>query len=634
MKNLILSLGALFMTVWAVNAQGYFHEYFENGGSQWTNIDGDGDGNSWRFIKFAEDYGHGKVANSQSYNWIAPLAPNNYLISPAITLGTTSLQLQYDVIGFKRNLTQEHYAVFVTTANDTATINAATPVYEETLPAHMQNYVTRTVDLSGFSGQTIYITFRHFNVSNMNSISIDNIFVGKIIDLAMYNIDVPSTAGPGNINVKGTVKNIGTEPITDMNLTYDDGSNLVSQTIQSLNLLVGETYDFTFSTPYTFPASANANLHICATTTGDAESTNNCIDQSIVAVSSQVDKYVVIEENTGTWCGFCPRGTVALDSLHNNEPKAIEIAIHDNDPMTVSFYNTLAKLYFPGFIGFPNTAVDRVYGEDPKFVSTDVNKRKVILPPASVSFDEVNVQANTITVKPRITMVANMTGQYGIAVVITEDSVKGTGNGWMQSNYYSSASNNHDLIDGNGVNWKNLPKQVDQSTVFGGYNHVARALANDQFEGDSASLPGTLVDGESYSYSYTITYDPSWDMKNLHAVAMFIDKTTGEIYNAMETPIIEQLNVVNESLNIQSLSVFPNPAFHQVNVSFTIASKSNTQVTLYDVTGKVVSTKVLGEVVGAQATTINTSQLESGFYFVRVKTNHGIQTKRISIIKP
>lgn len=162
---------------------------------------------------------------------------------------------------------------------------------------------------------------------------------------------------------------------------------------------------------------------------------------------------------------------------------------------------------------------------------------------------------------------------------------------------------------------------------------MARALANNQFEGDDASLPGTLVDGQSYSYSYTITYDPSWDMSNLHAVAMFIDKTTGEIYNAMETPITGQADVVKESLNALSLNVYPNPASYQANVTFTMASKSNTQVTVYDMTGKLISTIALGEVVGAQAVTINTSQIEAGFYLIEVKTDNNVQTKRISVVK-
>lgn len=115
------------MTLSAVNAQGYFHEYFENGGTQQTNVDGDGDGYKWRFVEFSRNQEHGQVTNSQSDYWGALLTPNNYLISPAITLGTTHLHLQYDVRGHSSNLAQEYYAVYVTTANDTATINAGNP---------------------------------------------------------------------------------------------------------------------------------------------------------------------------------------------------------------------------------------------------------------------------------------------------------------------------------------------------------------------------------------------------------------------------------------------------------------------------------------------------------------------------
>lgn len=636
MKKLLLSLSALLMTVSAINAQIYFHEYFDyvSGGLPWTDIDGDGDGYKWQTIDLQNNDGHGRVARSQSYNAShGVLTPNNYFISPAIPLGTTNLQLQFDVKGELSNFSQEHYAVYVTTANDTATINATTPVFEETLPAQMNTYVTRTVDLSAYSGQTIYVTFRHFNITNMYSLLLDNVFVGKATDLALENIDMPSSAISGNINVKGTVKNLGTDTITSVNITYDDGSGAVSYTIPNLNILVGQTYDFTLPTPYTLAAGTNVNLHICATTSGDAEPSNNCLNKSIIVVSSQVDKHVVVEENTGTWCGFCPRGTIVMDNLHNDKPSAIGISIHDNDPMEVNLYNHAATTNFPGFLGFPNTEVDRLFSESTAYLFPKVDERKTVSPPASVSFDEVTVQGNTITVKPKVTMVANMTGLYGIVVVITEDSVKGTGNAWLQNNYYSSAANNKNLIDGNGVNWKNLPEQVDQSTVFGGYNHVARALANDKYNGDYASLPGTLVDGQSYSYSYTIPYDPSWNMSNLHAIAMFVDKTTGEIYNAGETPIIGQAGVANESLNALSLKVYPNPASQQANVTFTVAAKSDAQVTVYTMTGKVISTKALGTVVGTQTVTINTSQLEAGFYLVSVKTDNSVQTKRIAVVK-
>lgn len=634
MKKILLSLSALLMTAAAVNAQVYFHDDFENGLGQWTNVDQDGDGHTWQAVDFAQGDGHGAVANSQSWDsQDGPLTPNNYLISSAITLGTTNLILQYDVKGQDPDFSQEHYAVYVTTANDVATINASTPVKEETLPAQTTDYLTRTVDLSAFSGQTVYLTFRHYNITDMFSMNIDNIFIGKTTDLAMYNVDLPTTSLAGNINVKGTVKNAGTEPITSIDVSYDDGSGPVSQTFSSLNLLAGQTYDFTISTPYNFTGVANANMHVCATTANDSDPSNDCMDKTIAGVSSTVDKYVVVEENTGTWCGYCPRGTVALDNLHNNEPKAIEIAVHDNDPMTITAYDNACQANFPNFTGFPNSAIDRIIGRDPSQAAPVVNTRKALLPPASVSFDEAKLSGNTITVTPKVTMVSNLTGQYGIAVVIIEDSVKGTGSGWMQHNYYSSTANNEDLIDANGVNWKTLPGTVDQSTVFGGYNHVARALANNQFQGDNASLPGTLTDGQSYTYTYTINYNPSWDAYRLTAVAMFIDKTTGEVLNAFETPLTGNAGVAKESMNAMQLNVYPNPASNQANVTFTVASKSNAQVAVYDMTGKVVSSKALGSVIGKQSIKINTSQLQEGIYLVKVRTDKGVQTQRISVVK-
>ena len=71
---------------------------------------------------------------------------------------------------------------------------------------------------------------------------------------------------------------------------------------------------------------------------------------------------------------------------------------------------------------------------------------------------------------------------------------------------------------------------------------------------------------------------------------------------------------VNEN-NIQSVSLYPNPACEQV--SFTL--ESDAQVRVFDVMGRKVSemTVVAGE---AQ---LNVSELESGVYFVNVRYANG-----------
>ena len=52
------------------------------------------------------------------------------------------------------------------------------------------------------------------------------------------------------------------------------------------------------------------NLNICAEISGvvDGDASNNCVSHTVSGQSFVPTKHVVIEEGTGTWCGWCPRG--------------------------------------------------------------------------------------------------------------------------------------------------------------------------------------------------------------------------------------------------------------------------------------------------------------------------------------
>lgn len=46
------------------------------------------------------------------------------------------------------------------------------------------------------------------------------------------------------------------------------------------------------------------------------------------------DKKVWVEEATGTWCGWCPRGEVYMNYLYAKYPEHfVGIAVHQKDPM-------------------------------------------------------------------------------------------------------------------------------------------------------------------------------------------------------------------------------------------------------------------------------------------------------------
>lgn len=185
-------------------------EGFENGATDWTIIDSDGDGISWQLsdtssqiANFAAQYPH--TGNSciiaLSYNNITydVLTPDEWLISPALTIPAgESYSLTFYDNGTNPAYAAEHYAVYVANANTVAAMSATTPLMEQTLVDG--TWTKRTVDLSAYAGQTIYIGFRHYNCTDQFCMGIDDIRVGglEVPDITLYGpqtvvTNVPTT---------------------------------------------------------------------------------------------------------------------------------------------------------------------------------------------------------------------------------------------------------------------------------------------------------------------------------------------------------------------------------------------------------------------------------------------------------
>jgi hypothetical protein len=84
------------------------------------------------------------------------------------------------------------------------------------------------------------------------------------------------------------------------------------------------------------------------------------------------------------------------------------------------------------------------------------------------------------------------------------------------------------------------------------------------------------------------------------------------------TGVSESTSVSNEL----SLNVFPNPAVETAQVNYNLPVSSNVTITVYDVTGKVVSVQNKGnQSAGRNFTVINTAEMANGFYTVTVQTD-------------
>lgn len=227
---------------------------------------------------------------------------------------------------------------------------------------------------------------------------------------------------------------------------------------------------------------------------------------------------IVMEEATGTWCGWCPEGMATIEQMSKKYPdNFIAIAIHDDFEMRVgNSYNPFLDMV----TSFPSAYINRKdwIGLSPFDIEDmkDKGEAKVTTQARCLSAKEVEVESETV-----FGFSDSETVEYRLAYVVTEDNV----GPYMQNNAYSnpSAEDNPDDL----MNW-----WVHQdSRVTMTFNEVAREIFD--YNGVEGLLPRGVVEGETYKTKYTLTVpDNVKDLSNVRIVTLLLDTTTGEILNA------------------------------------------------------------------------------------------------------
>ena len=78
-------------------------------------------------------------------------------------------------------------------------------------------------------------------------------------------------------------------------------------------------------------------------------------------------------------------------------------------------------------------------------------------------------------------------------------------------------------------------------------------------------------------------------------------------------------------------SVYPNPANDIVHLRLNNQQATNGQLTIYDLSGRLVLTENLEMTAGLQEVTVSVSELSEGTYIVRLNTGESTQTGKIII---
>ena len=259
---------------------------------------------------------------------------------------------------------------------------------------------------------------------------------------------------------------------------------------------------------------------------------------SVFVMNSLPKKRPLMEEYTGTWCGYCPRGFVGLEKMNELYPDDfVALSYHNGDPMEVTSN-------FPSNVdGFPDAWLDRAFATDAycgngSYYQWGLEdtwlKRCEVVAPADIDVEACWAEdGNAINVKSTTTFSANNEASpYIVGYALVADGLTGTGSGWTQSNYYSGQSQ-----------W---PADMDQFTKGG--SKVSGLVFNDVVadakvvKGIAGSLPKNVMmghpcvheyDGFSYSNAKNTSNKPViQDKEKVRVVAMIIDTTNGHVVNA------------------------------------------------------------------------------------------------------
>ncbi len=335
----------------------------------------------------------------------------------------------------------------------------------------------------------------------------------------------------GNITFGGTAFNNSSATITSFVAYYKVGSgSAVSATITAT---IGpySSYNFTCSTPYTVTALGVQSAMVYLSLSGDTNPANDTLHTTFTGVSFLPNKRILMEDATGTWCGWNPRSIVYLDSMWRTDSNAVSLVeVHNSDPMkSENTRTTNYDSYMAGFIsGFPSTRVDRDTVIDPSRILTSYTALRNNFGFANMSLTPAYA-SGVLNVTCNVMPALNLSGDYRLELVLTEDDVHGSSTGYDQHNYYSGGSAG--AMQTIGYDFAALGTTVPASAMY--YKYVGRYTVPDLSSspnGVAGSLPSSMTGGATYSYTFSSVSIPStWHTSRMRAILLLIDNNTTSI---------------------------------------------------------------------------------------------------------
>ncbi|MDE5882777.1 MAG: hypothetical protein K2H60_13720 [Muribaculaceae bacterium] len=363
-------------------------------------------------------------------------------------------------------------------------------------------------------------------------------------------------------NIHAVITTPGAKDVSSIGYTYTIGGNSFDRTLEFDTPIAS---DFINSTSVDLPISPVSELgeYSLDLTINKVNGMDNANSKSSASCALTVLPFVpkhrpMLEEFTGTWCGWCTRGFIALENLNELFGDDVVLAAyHDGDSMQAPGF----PVGDPTSLGFPSSMLNRGPAMDPYYGNSNadfgmkdaVKASMHTAVPADIKVNAYwgNEDKSVIKIQSTATFFEDKSNAgYKVGYLLINNGLSGKGSGWIQSNYYSSQAGQH---DGTGLEILTTWPSKVPGLIF---NDVV--VETDGMMGVEGAIPSDIAYNMPYvsDFSYDIASNSVIQDKDKLYVAAFIINPDGTILNSNKTKVddftaVKSLESVAEEVSVE-----------------------------------------------------------------------------------
>lgn len=400
------------------------------------------------------------------------------------------------------------------------------------------NTVVYDADAAGLSN--VQYAFRYDDDGEWGyGFAIDDVEIFEPLpnDVRLVSVTNELLVKPGLYDVTGVLQNRGSQPLTSVMVSWstDGGATYNHDLLTGLNVDPWGTINFTHAVGIDMVTPNLYELEVKLSDPNgavDSDMSNNELERPVSSVGTRPGKYALLEEFTGAWCQYCPDGQLIVEQILNSRSDVFATGVHIGDDMETNQSLLLNAIFADGW---PSGMVDRTRypNDDNAGISRGGWANRVAsqvtnaLTCASLSATSTyNAGTRTFTADLTTEFTTRASGEYyRMSVLVVEDSVTGTGQGYDQVNFYNNQAGHPFAGAGNPI-------------VGYPHAHVLRAYVNNVW-GDSASLPAIIEPNTPYSKQFQFQLPPAWDVTQIKLIAVVQQHNPDDFYENIVLNAVE-----------------------------------------------------------------------------------------------